>query len=168
MNERFPPSLPYRRRGPLLSAGERRFFHDGLAPAVAGRYLISCKVRLADVIAATAWDSPMGRKIAQKHCDFVLVTPRTTRVVAVIELNDQSHCKLNRKRRDRFFAAALRSAGIPLVMFPIYRQYDATKIRHRIAMVTKRDRADQRSPASAITDTGYGMRVKVADCPAID
>jgi hypothetical protein len=124
--------LPYRRRRGLLSPGERRFFHDGLKPAVDGRYLISFKVRLADVITVDDWKGKYGRKIAQKHVDFVLVTPKTTRVVAAIELNDTSHEMADREQRDAFVGDALRVAGIPLVGFPIYRQYDPKRIRQRI------------------------------------
>jgi Protein of unknown function (DUF2726) len=129
-------SLPYRRRATLLTAGERRFYHQGLKPAVAHRYLISFKVRLADVIAAQDWESKHGRKIAQKHLDFVLVTPKQMRVVAAIELNDATHDSPDRQRRDDFLAQALQSAGIPLVTFPIYHRYDSEKIRWRILAAT--------------------------------
>lgn len=131
-------SLPYRSHSTLLTAGERRFYHDGLKPAVADRYLISFKVRLADVIAAQDWESIHGRKIAQKHLDFVLVTPKLMRIVAAIELNDATHDCPDRQRRDDFLAQALQSAGIPLVTFPIYHRYDIEKIRWRILAVTLR------------------------------
>ena len=125
-------SLPYSSRTNLLTPGERRFYHQGLNPAIGNRYLISFKVRLADVITAKDWESSYGRKIAQKHLDFVLTTPKTTRIVAAIELNDASHEASERQRRDDFLSQALHSAGIPLITFPIYYKYDAEKIRHRI------------------------------------
>lgn len=100
-------------------------------PAVGKRFLISFKVRLADVITVANWDSAHGRKISQKHLDFVLTTP-TTRIVAVVELNDASHQKLERQHRDQFVAEALRAARIPFVMFPIYGKYNEQKIRNRI------------------------------------
>jgi hypothetical protein len=134
---RFDSRLPYQRRRGLLSPGERRFFHEGLRPAVGDRYLISFKVRLADVITVDDWEGKYGRKIAQKHLDFVLVTPKTTRVVAAIELNDASHDMADREQRDAFVADALRVAGIPLVTLPIYRQYNPQKIRQRILTAIK-------------------------------
>ena len=94
--------------------------------------MTSFKVRLADVITVDDWEGKYGRKIAQKHLDFVLVTPKTTRVVAAIELNDASHDMADRGQRDAFVADALRVAGIPLMAFPIYRQYNPQKIRQRI------------------------------------
>ncbi|MEK6238193.1 MAG: DUF2726 domain-containing protein, partial [Planctomycetales bacterium] len=110
-------SPPYRSRGALLTPGERRFYQQGLKPAVGDRYLISFKVRLADVITVDDWESKHGRRIAQKHLDFVLTTPKTTRIVAAVELNDASHEASDRIRRDEFLRQALRSAGIPLVAF---------------------------------------------------
>lgn len=125
-------SLPYVSQRHLLTPGERRFYHQGLTPAIGNRYLISFKVRLADVIAVENWESKYGRMIAQKHLDFVLVTPRTTRIVAAVELNDASHDASDRQQRDDFLSQALHSAGIPLITFPIYHKYDGEKIRRRI------------------------------------
>ncbi len=132
--------LPYRSRRHLLSPGERRFYHDGLQPAIGQRFLISFKVRLADVITVSDWNGPHGRRIAQKHVDFVLTTPRTTRIMAAVELNDASHAADDRQERDAFLAEALRAAGIALVVFPIYGRYDPQRIRRRLlsAIVSNR------------------------------
>ena len=108
-------TLPYTSRITLLTAGERRFFCDGLRPAVEQRYLVSFKVRLADVIAVDCWRSSFGSKIAQKHLDFVLISPTTTRIIAAIELNDASHKAPRRQRRDEFVRTALGSAHVPFV-----------------------------------------------------
>ena len=132
--------LPYRRRIGLLTPGERRFFHDGLKPAVGEQFLISFKVRLADVITVDDWGSSFGRKIAQKHVDFVLVTPKQTRITAVIELNDATHLDDQRKNRDEFLSDALQAAGIPFIVFPVYRQYNSSKIRQRILDTIARNR----------------------------
>jgi hypothetical protein len=129
---RLGSTLPYLSRGHLLTPGERRFFFQGLKPAVDGRYLISFKVRLADVITAKDWESKHGRRISQKHLDFVLTCPRTTRIVAVVELNDASHSAADRQQRDAFVADALRVARVPLITFRIYQQYDEWKIRRNI------------------------------------
>ncbi|MCI0366353.1 MAG: DUF2726 domain-containing protein [Phycisphaerales bacterium] len=115
-----------------MSPGERRFYHQGLQPAVEDRYLVSFKVRLADVITVKEWESRHGRRIAQKHLDFVLTTPQTTRIVAAVELNDASHGVDHRQQRDTFVTNALHAAGIPLVAFRIYRRYDHRRIRQII------------------------------------
>lgn len=137
-------SLPYVNRAVLLTAGERRFFHDGLKLAIGERYLVSFKVRLADVITVKDWQSSYGRKIAQKHLDFVLVTPQATRIVAAIELNDASHESADRKQRDAFIGDALKSARVPLITFPIYRKYDPEKIRRQIFIAIAKTRTVRR------------------------
>jgi hypothetical protein len=68
--------LPYSARNHLLTPGERRFYHDGLAPAVRGRWLIAFKPRLADLITTENAASNHFRRIGMKHVDFALLTPR--------------------------------------------------------------------------------------------
>ncbi len=125
-------TLPYTSRITLLTAGERRFFCDGLRPAIGQRYLVSFKVRLADVITVDCWRSSFGRKIAQKHLDFVLLSPTATRIIAAIELNDATHKAPKRRRRDEFVQTALGSAQVPFVSFSVYRTYKPAVIRRRI------------------------------------
>ncbi|MEM7316233.1 MAG: DUF2726 domain-containing protein, partial [Planctomycetota bacterium] len=83
--------LPYEPRNHLLTPGERRFYRFGLEPAAKGRWLIAFKPRLADLITTENFNSNHGRRIAGKHCDFALLTSKTTRILAAIELNDKTH-----------------------------------------------------------------------------
>lgn len=131
-------TLPYESRTTLLSEGERRFYFHGLKPAIERRYLVSFKVRLADVITVKRWRSAYGRKIAQKHLDFVLLTPAGTRIVAAIELNDATHQQSDRQIRDEFVRSALHAARVPLVTFPVYRKYDPKRIDRRIRSAISR------------------------------
>jgi hypothetical protein len=133
----------------LLTAAERRFYHEGLLPAVGCRYVISMKVRLADVVTCPAalWERAPGRKIQSKHLDFVLLSPGTLRIVAAIELNDATHDTADRERRDRFVAHALLSARVPLVCFPIYRRYDPRKIAGRIQRAIRDRRESDHRPS---------------------
>lgn len=124
--------LPYTSRITLLTDGERRFFCGGLRPAIGERFLVSFKVRLADVITVDCWRSSFGRKIAQKHLDFVLLSPTATRIMAAVELNDATHRLARRQQRDEFVRTALGSAQIPFVSFSVYRNYKPAVIRRRI------------------------------------
>ena len=132
--------LPYVSRKTLLTPAEKRFLQTGLLPAVGDRFQVCPKVRLADVIicpgapTSTAW-----RKIQSKHLDFVLMYPKSSRIVAAIELNDGSHNQPHRQVRDDFVADALRVAGVPLVMVPIFRDYDPIRLRRHIDQAIKRD-----------------------------
>lgn len=124
--------LRYRSRGALLSAGELRFYR-ALRDAVADRWLVMTKVRLADVIEATdGFHSAAGRKIGQRHADFVLATKRGLRVVAVVELDDKTHLAPEQQRRDAYLADALHAAGVTLVRFPVYRHYKPRRIRRAV------------------------------------
>ncbi|MCA9215715.1 MAG: DUF2726 domain-containing protein [Planctomycetales bacterium] len=128
----------YHSRGHLLTEAEQRFYRTGLLPALAGRYHVSFKVRLMDVIGCDgSTRSAAFRKIQAKHLDFVLTTPKTARIIAAIELNDASHNHAHRKTRDAFVADALNSAGIPLLSFPIYSDYRPDVIRHHILSAIK-------------------------------
>ena len=130
--ESLTDTLPYTSRITLLTDGERRFFCDGLRPAIGERFLVSFKVRLADVITVDRWRSSFGRKIAQKHLDFVLLSPTATRIIAAIELHDSTHRRARRQQRDEFVRTALSSAQVPFVSFSIYRTYKPAMIRQRI------------------------------------
>ncbi len=96
------------------------------------------------VITVKDWQSRHGRKIAQKHLDFVLITYKATRIVAAIELNDATHDSTSRQQRDEFIEDALASARIPLVTFPIYQEYDPAKIRRQIFIAVAKIRTDRR------------------------
>lgn len=134
--------LPYEPRNHLLTPGERRFYRYGLEPAARGRWLIAFKPRLADLITTENTSSNHFRKIGLKHVDFALLTPRTTRIVAAIELNDKTHQQDVRQARDDFVGDALRIAGVPLIGFPIYREYDSERIRWHIKKTIDRFKND--------------------------
>lgn len=133
-------ALKYQSRGALLSPGELRFYRS-LRTAVEDRYLVMGKVRLTDLIEAEeGFYSPAGRKISQRHADFVLVTKRGLRIAAVVELDDKTHLDPQQVQRDAYLADALRSAGVPLVRFPIYQRYDQEKLRRIIYRALSRRR----------------------------
>jgi hypothetical protein len=121
---------PYRSRRFLLSRAELAFFRV-LSTVVAGRYLVFAKVRLADVITCprALWHQAPGRRIAQKHLDFVLCDSYTLRFVLVIELDDRSHARPERRRRDVFLNRLFRQAGIPLLRQPARASYDRDELQ---------------------------------------
>jgi hypothetical protein len=129
-------SLPYRRRGPLLSQGEVAFYR-ALRAAVGGKYHVAFKARLADLITCSksAWDEGFGHMIARHHVDFVLCDYRTTEVIAAIELDDRTHNRPSRKRRDAFLDESFKSAGIPLVRIRAAARYDVGEIENRMSHV---------------------------------
>lgn len=125
--------LPYKTRHSLLSRGEAAF-HRALRTAVQGKYLVAFKVRLADLITCgpTAWNDGFGYLIATHHLDFVLCDHRSARILLAIELDDRSHDKPKRKRRDTFINDALSAAGIPLLRIQAAAKYDPDRVRQEI------------------------------------
>lgn len=136
---------PYASRRVLLTRGEAAFFAP-LTEAVAGRYLIMCKVRLADLVTCSDvdWRSGFGGAISQKHVDFVLCEYRTTRVVAAIELDDRSHERPDRKRRDDFLNRVLVASGIAIIRFRAQAFYSVPAIRQHLDESLAEDGPDHR------------------------
>ena len=125
-------ALPYSRRETLLTQGEAAF-HGVLRRAVARHHpplTISLKTRLADIIHCPPrlWNTAHGRRLSQKHIDFVLYDSLSTRIVAAIELDDRSHQWPERRRRDEFVDAAFAAAGIPLIRIRAAYRYEVEAI----------------------------------------
>lgn len=144
------PSLPYRRRGPLLSKGEAAFFRT-LKAAVGRHYHVAFKARLADLITCddAAWKDGFGHMIARHHIDFVICDYRSLEVLAAIELDDKSHEKASRRRRDRFLDDALRVAGVPLLRVKAAARYDRTAIAELVENVIPGDASISNQAASS-------------------
>lgn len=121
-------SVPYKRRERLLSPAEGSF-HSVLRQALpmlteaAGKDeppLVFAKVRLIDILevdrslAGDKWKGPQN-KITSKHVDFVLCDPSTTRPLLLVELDDASHQRSDRKARDEFVDRAAKAAGVPVL-----------------------------------------------------
>jgi hypothetical protein len=131
------PKLPYERREALLSRGELAFYRV-LRRAIGERYSISIKTRLADVLKCPdeLWDAPHGRKLSQKHVDFVLFDPDTASIIAAVELDDRSHQQPGRRRRDEFVNEAFRAAGTALFRIKAASRYDVNSLRAMLCSLT--------------------------------
>lgn len=123
-------SSNYRSRRFLLTRNEKDFFQV-FRPLVGDRLVVFAKVRLADVLTCSAslWDQGPGRKISQKHLDFVVCDLASSRIVAAIELDDRSHARPERRERDAFLDRIFREAGLPLMRFKARRNYEADELK---------------------------------------
>ena len=135
-NSRGTRSLPYERVERLFSPAERSFL--GVLEQVLGdRYCILGKVRLGDVIRPCKGLSNSARaaalnRVVGKHVDFALCDWSTRGVVGVIELDDASHERETRKRRDEFLVSALAAAGVPLARIKAQKAYTPDEIRRQV------------------------------------
>jgi hypothetical protein len=119
--------VPYQRHDSLLTPAERSFY-GVLERAIARHVTPMAKVRLADIIKVEGSISAARRRsafnrIQSKHVDFVLCDAATFRVLCVVELDDKSHSRSDRKSRDAFVNRALGAAGIPIVHLPAQQSY---------------------------------------------
>lgn len=86
------------------------------------------QVRLADIVDVesadrSAWRSAFNR-IACKSIDFVVMDLQTGTPIMVIELDDRSHSRPERQKRDALVDKVLREACIPLVRFKPFGKLD--------------------------------------------
>lgn len=131
--------LPYCLGDGLFTPAERSFL--GVLDQVVGAdFRVMGKVRVADVIAVTkgtpkaTWQRAFNR-ISAKHFDFVLCRKTDLKPVCVIELNDQSHAKDDRKARDTFLDGVCAVAGLSLIFIPAQKSYQLNEVCHSIAAV---------------------------------
>ncbi len=136
--------VPYEKRETLLTPAEINFLRS-LEMAVRSDWMIFPMVRLADVIrvrSRTRKFQSWQNRIFGKHLDFVLCDVETLEVKLAIELDDSSHSRSERVKRDRFVNSALSSAGLPLLRVPVEPKYETAAIRksieHALGIVVKK------------------------------
>ena len=129
-------SLPYRLRDDFLSPAELSFFRV-LAPLLGAEYLLQSKVRLADLffVARPNENKSAFNRIAQRHVDFVVCEAGTLRPRLGIELDDASHNRSDRQERDAFVEGVFAAAELPLLHFPVQREYNPREVAARIAPI---------------------------------
>ncbi len=126
---------PFKRAPSLLSNGELAFYRS-LRAAVPAQTLIMAKVRLLDLInlpPGTPDRQSWNNRVQSKHVDFVLCDARDLRPLLVIELDDKSHAREDRRTRDGLVDDILSTAGLPLHREPAASQYAADRLRAVLA-----------------------------------
>lgn len=134
----FDPRAMFERRDALFTAAERTFL-DVLEEAVGDTYRVFGKVRVLDVIEPAARLSFADRtsamnRIDRKHLDFVLCDPASLRIVMAVELDDASHRRPGRRRRDELVDGALATAGVPLRRVAVAREYSVEGVRRALGL----------------------------------
>ncbi len=147
-------SYNYSSRANLTSKTETLFYH-ALCEAVGGRYIVFSKVRIADVLTPKKgiynrahWQRAFNL-IAQKHFDFVLCDPEDLSFKYVIELDDKSHDRKDRQRRDAFVGEACTSAALPLIRFRAASNYSAKEIKKKLFPKEKNQASTEKVSESA-------------------
>lgn len=129
--EELQPSekFPYSSRGILLTNAEASFFHF-LRGMTKDFLVIFPHIALRDLITVIDQSEYYTHynKIDRKQVDFVLCDPKTLKPVFVIELDDSSHNRPDRKERDAFVENILESVKIPLVRVAVRHSYDSKEL----------------------------------------
>lgn len=127
----------------LLSAAERSFL-GVLEKAIQEEYYIFPKVRLADLTTIKAstnrrsWQRYFNR-ISSKHVDFVLCSKDDLEIKCAIELNDSSHRRPARQKRDDFITGLCEHINLPFLQVDAHRTYEVNNLKELIANKMKPD-----------------------------
>lgn len=112
----------WERQAQLMTDREVHFMQGLFRTVDMRRWYLCPQVRVADIVQITPRVRGRSRTwwklfhmAAQWHCDVVIVDRRTFRVVAAVELDDASHLKKSRRRRDILLDEVMRQAGLPLL-----------------------------------------------------
>lgn len=144
--------LPYRLRDDFLSPAEFSFYKV-LSSTLGSRFTVQSKVRLADIFFAARPRENVAylNRIAQRHVDFLVCDAVTMKPLLGIELDDASHQRDRRQQRDEFVERVFQAAGLPLLRFPVQREYNPREIATQIAPFFKDKIASSAEPQPTST-----------------
>jgi hypothetical protein len=129
------PHSPYEPIPALLTAAERDFFAV-LRDATPAGFAVYPQVRLAGLVQvkpAARRDKSHWWRIHAKCLDFVLVDAASFALRLVVELDDSSHLRADRRERDAFVDEVLAGVGIPILHVRWQRRYDVQLLASQIA-----------------------------------
>jgi hypothetical protein len=114
----------YHLKESLLTKNEMGFY-ETLKKVVEDDLIVFSMVRLADIFSidrGKEYQSALNR-INSRHVDFLLCHKFTLKPVVAIELDDKSHERSDRIKRDKFVNQLFESAGLPLLRYPSKNRY---------------------------------------------
>jgi len=129
----------YRLKPSILTPAELRFW-ETLKGVIPENTLVAFKPRLADIFEAEttgdrkSWRTAFNR-INAKHVDFLLITPEGKPLLG-IELDDISHQRAARNKRDEFVNAVFAVAGLPILHIKARNSYENLELKKTIETST--------------------------------
>ena len=125
------------KRSSLFSPVERSF-QNLLEKAVEGEYKILNRIKLADLIEVKGNANEKARrstlvKLNAKYLDFVLCSADDLRVIAVLDLVNNSNKDGHKAAPDWFVSGALEAAGVPYLRIKIKAGYTSTDLQQALA-----------------------------------
>ncbi|CAM3724291.1 DUF2726 domain-containing protein [Rheinheimera salexigens] len=129
--------FPVQKRNSIFSPVERAFMQL-LEQAVSSEYKVLNRVKLADIIeikkgVGDKTHNSTLRKLNAKYLDFVLCDPNDMRVIAVLDLVNNTNKEGHKAIPDWFVNGALDAAAVPYLRMKIKAGYTASEIQTVIA-----------------------------------
>jgi hypothetical protein len=120
----------------LLTPAELSFYKV-LLEVVPSSYSVMMKVRVGDVLRVSKGVTSkrgftLRAKINQKHFDYVLIKKSSSDIALCVELNDSSHNKRSRRKRDEFLRAACKAGGVKLLEITAKRNYSKSDVKNAL------------------------------------
>ena|SRR3989338_11108704 len=124
----------YKRKDFFLSRAEHEFY-DALVTAIGQDYLIFAQVHLPTIVdnkvVGQNWRCAF-KHINEKSVDFVLCDKAYIAPRLVIELDDKTHERSDRKERDVEVERILKDAGLPLLRINNHGQFSPVELSQKI------------------------------------
>lgn len=109
----------YKLKNSIVTNREMQLYKQ-LLNEIPERYIICPKVGVKDFIQITEKKDYMKHfgRISQKHIDYLICEKETLKPVLGIELDDKSHQKGNRRKRDEFVDTVYENVGLKMLRIP--------------------------------------------------
>lgn len=107
--------FPYKKKKSVMTDAEQRIFKK-LQQQYRDKYYIFPQINLDKLITVTEKRNyyTYFNKINQKSVDFVLADRQSLETVRIIELDDDTHNRKYRKKRDEFVNTLAKAIGLPI------------------------------------------------------
>ncbi|MEI6296073.1 MAG: DUF2726 domain-containing protein [bacterium] len=126
--------LPYYKKNYLMTGAEHNFFKV-LNSIVDNKYYIIPQVGLSKIVGINGSDRynyTYLNKIDRKSLDFVLFDKDSFSPIVIIELDDSSHEREDRKERDSFVDKIAQKIGLKIVHIKTSYNYDLEMLKKDI------------------------------------
>ncbi|NJD04566.1 MAG: DUF2726 domain-containing protein [Ruminiclostridium sp.] len=162
-NENYEVIYPYSIRDDFLSPAERSFYMV-LKQVLRDKYAIFVKVALKDIFFVKEKDfrerTLFNNKINLKHIDFLICSSDRIKPVMAIELDDASHNREDRQKRDYFINKAFEAAGLKLLRVENRKTYILGDIKEKIEVLLE---ANVVAPIQPVPEKNISVDIPV--CP---
>ena len=132
----------YHLRKSILTKNELEFY-EILERIVEGNLVICPMVRLADIFSVDSGKGSQSalNRINSRHVDFLLCQKETLTPFVAIELDDKSHQRVNRIKRDEFVNQLFEHARLPLLRYPAKQSYSVKDVGDKLNPILKNSEA---------------------------